>query len=221
MFAKAKAAAASAALAAKQAAEDADRRYGISTAVAGATEQAASVAEQAASVAEQAAERVDMDRKRAFLSDGVARVTTKATAFLEESLAAQVDLCYVTQRLVAMPMPGPPPNTLPRLSRDLHAAHGTHYMVWNLSEVAYDYTAFNDQVSRVATDPPLRQVISAALPLASQRALRPPQVLEFRFPGHPAPPLELLVRICNSVENWLAADGECVPVCVAESRDIG
>ena len=34
MFAKAKAAAASAALAAKQAAEDADRRYGISTAVA-------------------------------------------------------------------------------------------------------------------------------------------------------------------------------------------
>ena len=169
MFAKAKAAAASAALAAKQAAEDADRRYGISTAVAGATEQAASVAEQAASVAEQAAERVDMDRKRAFLSDGVARVTTKATAFLEESLAAQVDLCYVTQRLVAMPMPGPPPNTLPRLSRDLHAAHGTHFMVWNLSEVAYDYTAFNDQVSRVATDPPPGDLCPRSLSPHSER----------------------------------------------------
>ena len=31
------------------------------------------------------------------------------------------------------------------------------------------------------------------------------KVLEFKFPGHPAPPLELLVRICNAVQNWLAA----------------
>ena len=142
MFAKAKAAAASAALAAKAAAEDADRRYGISDAVAGATEVASA---QAAAVAE----RVDIDSTRAYLQqqrENAVRATTKATAFLEESLAAEVDLCYVAPRIVAMGMPGEPPNTLERLSRELHTKHGTHFMVWNLSEVSYDYTAFNDQV---------------------------------------------------------------------------
>lgn len=166
MFAKAKAAAASAAMAAKQAAEEADRRYGISDAVAGASVHAASVAERVdldakkalltdgvARMTEQAAfvaERVDLDGKKALLTDGVAMVTTKASAFIEESLAEDCDLCYCTRRLVTMPMPGPPPNTIQRLARDLHAAHGTHFMVWNLSEVSYDYSTFHDQVSCAA-----------------------------------------------------------------------
>lgn len=29
------------------------------------------------------------------------------------------------------------------------------------------------------------------------------QVLEYRFPGHPAPPLGLMVKIALAVENWL------------------
>jgi hypothetical protein len=222
MFAKARAAAASAAMAAKQAAEEADRRYGISDAVAGASVQAASVAERVdldgkralltdgvARMTEQAvsvAERVDLDGKKALLTDGVAMVTTKASAFIEESLAEGCDLCYCTRRLVTMPMPGPPPNTIQRLARDLHAAHGTHFMVWNLSEVSYDYSTFHDQVSCAA-------VCLATLVFGLRASCCPHdrmdrQVLEFRFPGHPAPPLELLVRICNSVDNWLAADGE-------------
>ena len=49
-------------------------------------------------------------------------------------------------------------------------------MVWNVSEEGYDYGKFGDQV------------------------------LEFKFPGHPAPPLGLLFKICTSVESWLAAD---------------
>uniref|UniRef100_K3WKU6 Phosphatidylinositol-3,4,5-trisphosphate 3-phosphatase n=1 Tax=Globisporangium ultimum (strain ATCC 200006 / CBS 805.95 / DAOM BR144) TaxID=431595 RepID=K3WKU6_GLOUD len=32
------------------------------------------------------------------------------------------------------------------------------------------------------------------------------QVLEFNFPGHPAPPLGLVFKICSSIENWLQAD---------------
>lgn len=36
------------------------------------------------------------------------------------------------------------------------------------------------------------------------------QVLEFKFPGHPAPPLGVLFRICTSIESWLEADGENV-----------
>ncbi len=46
-------------------------------------------------------------------------------------------------------------------------------MVWNLSEEAYDYSKFDNQV------------------------------LEYRFPGHPAPPLGLMVKIALAVENWL------------------
>ncbi len=218
MFAKAKAAAASAALAARQAAEEADRRYGISDAVAGASVQAAAVAERVdldakkallaggvARMSEQAAavaERVDLDGKRALLTE----VTTKATAFIEDSLAETCDLCYCTRRLVTMPMPGPPPNTIQRLARDLHAAHGTHFMVWNLSEVSYDYSTFHDQVSCAAVR--LATLASGLRPTCCPHSRTNRQVLEFRFPGHPAPPLELLVRICNSVDNWLAADGE-------------
>merc|ERR1711871_587538 len=49
-------------------------------------------------------------------------------------------------------------------------------MIWNLSEEGYDYEKFESQVQ------------------------------EFKFPGHPAPPLGLLFRIINSMESWLSAD---------------
>ncbi len=37
-----------------------------------------------------------------------------------------------------------------------------------------------------------------------------PQVLVFSFPGHPSPPLGMLVNICTTIESWLAADSENV-----------
>lgn len=49
-------------------------------------------------------------------------------------------------------------------------------MVWNLAEESYDYGLFDNQV------------------------------LEVRFPGQPAPPLGLLVRLCASIDNWLQSD---------------
>jgi protein-tyrosine phosphatase len=42
--------------------------------------------------------------------------------------------------------------------------------------------------------------------------LRLPQVLEFRFPGHPAPPLGLLFKMCTSLDAWLEADPTNVAV---------
>ena len=146
-----------------------------------AAERASTLREHAAVAAERvqtAAERVDLDSKKAFLRENAA----KASAFIENSIADDLDICYITPRIIAMGMPGAPPNTLARVARRLSENHGTRYMVWNLSEVSYDYGAFNDQV------------------------------LEFRFPGHPSPPLELLVRICDAVQNWLAADAESVAV---------
>ena len=52
----------------------------------------------------------------------------------------------------------------------------------NISEEGYDYSLFNDQV------------------------------LEYKFPGHPAPPLGLLFKICTSIESWLDADEKNVAI---------
>lgn len=38
------------------------------------------------------------------------------------------------------------------------------------------------------------------------RVTKKKKVLEFRFPGHPAPPLGLLFKMCTSIESWLLAD---------------
>ena len=60
--------------------------------------------------------------------------------------------------------------------------HAGRFMIWNISEESYDYSKFAEQV------------------------------LEYKFPGHPAPPLGLLFKICSSVESWLDADENNVAV---------
>ena len=32
------------------------------------------------------------------------------------------------------------------------------------------------------------------------------QVIEYKFPGLPAPPLGLMFKMCTSIESWLDAD---------------
>lgn len=80
------------------------------------------------------------------------------------------------KRRAGAPTVEKPGNNVDVVSSLLNHAHPEHYMVWNVSEEAYDYVKFNDQV------------------------------LEFKFPGHPAPPLGLLFKICTSMENWLDSD---------------
>ena len=93
---------------------------------------------------------------------------------------------YVCDRIVAMGFPrgGAPrrttENRIDAVSGMLHARHPSRFMVWNLSEEEYDYGAFGGAVQ------------------------------EFKFPGHPAPPLAVLFKIINSIESWLAADPENV-----------
>lgn len=116
-----------------------------------------------------------------------------------------LDFTYVTNRVVAMGMPhdrrqemllaaketlgaaakkrragapnaDKPGNNLDVVTALLHHKHPNRFMVWNFSEEAYDYGKFDNQV------------------------------LEYKFPGHPAPPLGLLFKICTSIENWLDAD---------------
>lgn len=94
---------------------------------------------------------------------------------------------YVCDRVVAMGFPRSQPkrtteNRIDDLSAMLKQRHPGHFMVWNLSEEYYDYSKFDGQVQ------------------------------DFRFPGHPAPPLAVLFKIINSIESWLAADPENIAV---------
>lgn len=94
-----------------------------------------------------------------------------------------LDLTYITENIIAMAFPYDltkvkvnDGNDIRAVAKFLEEKHFEHYMIWNISEEAYDATAFHDQV------------------------------LDYKFPGHPAPPLGLLFKICTSMESWLDAD---------------
>ena len=97
-----------------------------------------------------------------------------------------LNFTYVRDRLIAMGFPGsgtrPTQNRIEHVASVLKERHEGQYMIWNLSEEEYDYQMFDSQVQ------------------------------EFKFPGHPAPPLAVMFQIINSMESWLAADPENVAV---------
>lgn len=103
-----------------------------------------------------------------------------------------LDLVYVTENLISMAFPfdfkkskksvAEGGNDIEIISRFLKQKHGSHFMIWNVSEEVYDYSYFGHQV------------------------------LEYKFPGHPSPPLGLLFKICASVKSWLDADEKNVAV---------
>jgi phosphatidylinositol-3,4,5-trisphosphate 3-phosphatase and dual-specificity protein phosphatase PTEN len=62
-----------------------------------------------------------------------------------------LDLTYVTQRVIAMAMPTKGFSTAWRngveeVSAMLHDYHGHNFMIWNLCEYSYDYAKFDHQV---------------------------------------------------------------------------
>jgi len=98
-----------------------------------------------------------------------------------------LDLSYITPRIIAMAMPGQGlesafRNDLDDVAGLLESEHGNGYMVYNLSERAYDTSKLNDQV------------------------------LDFGWPDHQAPPLKLLFAICKSIDSWLRSEDKNVVV---------
>ena len=75
-----------------------------------------------------------------------------------------------------------PERKLAAVGHLLDRRHSGHYMVWNLSELEYEYSVLSDQV------------------------------MAFQFPGSPSPPLGLLLKILLSIESWLKADSRNVAV---------
>lgn len=90
----------------------------------------------------------------------------------------KLDLSYVTENMISMAFPFDPKkpsaatqqvgNDINTVAKFLKQRHVGHFMIWNISEESYDYSKFADQV------------------------------LEYQFPGHPAPPLGL-----NSILNYV------------------
>lgn len=110
---------------------------------------------------------------------------------LDKPALRDAQLVYITDRILTMAHPCldsdvDPSLTGPRkmaaVAHLLEKRHSSKYMVWNLSEVDYDTSLFQNQV------------------------------LVYSFPGSPAPPLGLWLKILTSIEAWLKADPSHVAV---------
>ncbi|KAI9905160.1 hypothetical protein PsorP6_013808 [Peronosclerospora sorghi] len=139
---------------------------------------ATTAAKEGAVKARKALDVADMDALQRRLSYALDRSTGDVNLDL-------LNFSYVTENIVAMGFPNMNMGTNRTLLKDnpidlvatyLNGKHDGHYMIWNLSEETYDVSYFDNQV------------------------------LEFKFPGHPAPPLGLMFKICSSIESWLQAD---------------
>mmetsp|Transcript_18548 Transcript_18548/g.33503 ORF Transcript_18548/g.33503 Transcript_18548/m.33503 type:complete len:405 (-) Transcript_18548:41-1255(-) len=92
-----------------------------------------------------------------------------------------LDLTYITSRIIAMSFPADGLSRLFRNSADtvaqfLEERHGQRYRVFNLSEYSYDHRKFQNHVSK------------------------------YPWPDHHSPPLELLFRACWEMHEWLVND---------------
>ncbi|CAI5732566.1 unnamed protein product [Hyaloperonospora brassicae] len=143
---------------------------------------ATTAAKEGAVKARKALDAADMDALQRRLSYALDRSTGEVDLTL-------LNFSYITEHIVAMGFPNMNLGTTRTLLKDnpidlvamyLNGKHRGQYMIWNLSEEAYDNAYFDNQV------------------------------LEFHFPGHPAPPLGLAFKICSSIESWLEADDKNV-----------
>mmetsp|Transcript_27971 Transcript_27971/g.34507 ORF Transcript_27971/g.34507 Transcript_27971/m.34507 type:complete len:800 (-) Transcript_27971:148-2547(-) len=110
---------------------------------------------------------------------------------LDTEALRDAEVVYLTDRLITMSHPAmqsptngdiTPQRKLAAVAHLLQKRHGGKFMIWNVSELEYDYSILEDQV------------------------------MTFQFPGSPSPPLGLLLKILLSVESWLKADSENVAV---------
>jgi len=110
---------------------------------------------------------------------------------LDTESLRDAEVVYITDRLITLGHPAmqsavdgdiTPDRKLAAVAHLLQKRHEGKYMVWNLSELEYDYSVLDDQV------------------------------MTFEFPGSPSPPLGLLMKILLSIESWLKADERNVAV---------
>lgn len=103
---------------------------------------------------------------------------------LAKGTPEDVGITYITPKVLAMVFPSSKTSLYGtssiELPKFLNKNHNGKFMVVNLSDKSYDNKIFNDQV------------------------------IEFKFPGYPAPPLDKILSICRSIHGWISADSENV-----------
>ncbi|EDL76031.1 rCG24495 [Rattus norvegicus] len=99
----------------------------------------------------------------------------------------ELDLTYVTERIIAVSFPASCSeesylHSLQEVTRMLKSKHGDNYLVLNLSEKRYDLTKLN------------------------------PKIMDVGWPELHAPPLDKMCTICKAQESWLNSDPQHVVV---------
>eukprot|EP01120_Amphizonella_sp_Union-15-10_P016563 TRINITY_DN87_c0_g1_i1.p1 TRINITY_DN87_c0_g1~~TRINITY_DN87_c0_g1_i1.p1 ORF type:complete len:584 (+),score=118.34 TRINITY_DN87_c0_g1_i1:41-1792(+) len=99
-----------------------------------------------------------------------------------------LDLSYINPNVVAMSFPASGVEAVWRNRIDdvvdmLNKNHGQrNFMIWNLSERSYKYEKFDNQIIHIP------------------------------FPDHHPPPMELLIKIVQTIDSWLRADESNVAI---------
>eukprot|EP00475_Leptophrys_vorax_P034984 TRINITY_DN5720_c0_g1_i1.p1 TRINITY_DN5720_c0_g1~~TRINITY_DN5720_c0_g1_i1.p1 ORF type:complete len:529 (-),score=152.15 TRINITY_DN5720_c0_g1_i1:1727-3127(-) len=118
-----------------------------------------------------------MEEVKSSVWSFVEKVSALATGDLTPE---QAGMTFVNKQLIAMEFPsnlvGLNGVPIENMGKYLKTKHAGRFMVYNLSDRHYEYSFFDDQV------------------------------LEFRFPGYPAPPLDKIFSICRSIDGWIRAD---------------
>ena len=150
-----------------------------------------SVVSATKNAANQARETIEKEQSRlqATFSKGPYRRDPNLP--LDVDALRDAEVVYITDRLITMGHPAMQSSTdgditaerkLAAVGHLLDRRHGGRYMVWNMSEVEYEYSVLDDQV------------------------------LTYQFPGSPAPPLGLMLKLLMSIESWLKSDPQNVAV---------
>jgi len=120
----------------------------------------------------------------AFSPTAVARQFRKAVSRDRnrfQDFEYDLDLTYITNNIIAMGFPSSGieqlwRNSIKEVCSMLNKYHEDHFTIWNLSGRKYSYEKFNQKV------------------------------LDYGFPDHHSPPLELLFKIVLSMHSYLTAD---------------
>lgn len=112
-------------------------------------------------------------------------VSGKKKRYLEDGY--NLDLSYITPRLIAMSLPGEGVhkvyrNSISSVSRFLNSKHRDKYKILNLSGLSYDYSKFNNNVE------------------------------DYKWQDHYPPEIDVLFRACISIDQWLSIDSENIIV---------
>lgn len=98
-----------------------------------------------------------------------------------------LDMSYITDRIIAIALPSTGYATVLRNSEDEYSkyfndVHGNHYRIWNTSQLSYDYSKFNNSVVDVG------------------------------WPDHHNPSVVTAFYMCAGMLKWLCEDPENVVI---------